>query len=106
MEKLPRKLKKELLGKRMSSSKLNRLLKTVQVVSVAKTMYEVPDIKPYLFCPHCGCTMAQGTGNLTTYPEHWEYFHCLRCREVVGCIDNSPFIHALQCADNNYDPSV
>ena len=101
-EKLPRKVKKRLLGKRMSKGRLNKLLKSVEVIKGADTMYDAPEIKPYAFCPHCGCTGMRGTGNRTGYPEHWEYFHCLRCNEVVGYIDNSPFIHALECED--YDP--
>lgn len=103
-EKLPRKVKKAFLGLRMSKSKLKRLLKTVEIVSTASTMYEAPEIKPYTFCPHCGCTLMRGTGNKASYPEHWEYFYCSRCNKVVGYIDNSPFIHALECSDNGYDP--
>lgn len=95
-EKLPRKLKKFFLGKRMSKSKLNRLIKSTTIIKGAKTMYEEPEVYPYLFCPNCGCTGNVGGGNLTSYPEHWEYFHCLRCQEIVGYIDNSPFIHILQ----------
>ena len=102
--KLPRKVKKSVLGLRMSKSKLRRLLKSVEIISSASTMYEVPEIKPYLFCPHCGCTEMRGTGNMTSYPEHWERFHCVRCNKVVAYIDNSPFIHALECGENGYDP--
>lgn len=102
--KLPRKVKKRLFGLKMSKAELNRLLKSVEIISPAKTMYETPEIKPYMFCPHCGCISMRGSGNLTSYPEHWEYYYCNRCNKVVGYIDNSPFIHALECSDNNYDP--
>lgn len=102
---MPRKIKKHFLGKKMSKGKLNKLLMSVQIISIAKTMYESPEIKPYTFCPHCGCTGMTGSGNLTTYPEHWEKFRCIRCNKIVGYIDNSPFIHALECSDNNYDPT-
>lgn len=95
-EKLPRKVKKALLGKRMSKCKLNRLLKSVNIIKSCKTMYEFPIIEPYAFCPNCGCTEMIGTGNMTAYPEHWEDFHCIRCRCVVAKIDNSPFIHILE----------
>lgn len=103
-DKLPRKVKKYVLGKRMRKSQLKKLLKSVEVMKSAGTMYETPTIKPYLFCPHCGCTGMNGTGNLTSYPEHWEKFHCIRCHAVVAYIDNSPFIHALECKEYNYDP--
>lgn len=95
-DKLPRKVKKALLGKRMSKCRLNRLLKSVKIVESCKTMFEFPIIEPYAFCPNCGCTEMTGTGNMTTYPEHWEDFHCVRCRTVVAKIDNSPFIHILE----------
>lgn len=101
---LPRKVKKIIFGHRMPAGKLRRLLDSVTIGKPAKTMYEHADIKPYMFCPHCGCTGMRGSGNKTQYPEHWEYFYCLRCRSAVGYIDNSPFIHALECKEFNYDP--
>ncbi len=102
-DKLPRKIKKAILGKRMSKSKLNRLLKSVTLGDPIRTMYERREILPFAFCPKCGCREYKGSGNKTTYPEHWEEFKCLRCYNLVGYIDNSPFIHALECPD--YDPS-
>jgi len=101
-EKLPRKAKKAFLGKRMKQSSLRRLLKSVNVMQPAQTMYESPVIFPYLFCPKCGCTESTGTGNMTSYPEHWEYFYCIRCHEKVAYIDNSPFIHALEFPELNF----
>jgi len=102
---IPRKTKKHFLGVRISSCELKRRLKMVIVGDPIKTMYERVQFEPYGdFCPHCGHIGYVGTGNRTTYPEHWEYFHCLRCRSVVGYIDNSPFIHALECREHNYDP--
>ena len=103
--KLPRKIKKIVLGKKLSKSKLKKLLDAVVIESHANTMYETPNIKPYLFCPWCGCTLMIGTGNLSAYPEHWEKFFCGRCNNIIGYIDNSPFVHALECKDNNYDPT-
>ncbi len=104
MEKMPRKLKKRLLGKKMPIGKLRLLLKSVVVHKSSNTMYGSPDVYPYLFCPKCGCREYYGTGNKTIYPEHWEYFYCLRCNHTVGYIDNSPFIHALECKHHDYDP--
>lgn len=102
--KLPRKVKKAILGLKISNSSLKRLLKSVQIIAPSETMYEQTEIKPYPFCPHCGCTSSRGSGNKTFYPEHWEYFYCNRCNKVVGYIDNSPFIHALEWANNGYNP--
>lgn len=103
-EKVPRKSKKAILGPKLTSGKLNKLLKTVTFGEPIVTMYEEREIYPYAFCPKCGCKSYYGTGNKTGYPEHWEYFHCLRCRNVVGYIDNSAFIHALECPEENYNP--
>lgn len=103
-EKLPRKIKKHILGKLMSKCKLNRLLDSVTIGRGASTMFETADIQPYTFCPNCGCTKLRGGGNMSVHPEHWERFYCLRCNAVVGYIDNSPFIHALECKENDYDP--
>lgn len=103
-ERIPRKNKKNILGRKLSNSELKLLLKEVVIHSNSKTMYEISNITPYIFCPFCGCVDYYGTGNLSCYPEHWEYFKCLRYHSNVGYIDNSPFIHALQCPDNNYDP--
>lgn len=103
-QKLPRKIKKALIGKKMSSTKLRVLLDSVTLGEPIKTMYERREIYPFAFCPKCGCEGYRGSGNLTDYPEHWESFYCLRCKNLVGNIDNSPFIHALECKENNYDP--
>ena len=78
-EKLPRKIKKYILGRKLNKSKLRKLLSSVVVKESCKTMYERPVVEPYLFCPKCGCKDYIGTGNRTDYPEHWEYFHCIRC---------------------------
>lgn len=103
--KFPRKLKKYILDRRVSKSKLKRMLKETECLGDVKTMYERPEFVPYgEFCPKCGESKYIGTGNKTSYPEHWEYFHCLRCKSVVGYIDNSPFYHALQCKEDNYNP--
>jgi primosomal protein N' len=104
-KKVSRKFKKHILGKKISKSQLSRLLKTVTLGEPITTMFERRDIFPYAFCPKCGCSHYSGSGNMTSYPEHWEEFRCLRCSNLVGYIDNSRFIHALECKEFNYDPS-
>ena len=104
-EKVSRKAKKCLLRTRLSKSKIRKMLQSVKLGDPIKTMYERRAIFPFAFCPKCGCRGYVGSGNLTSYPEHWEKFTCIRCNNLVGYIDNSPFIHALECADNNYNPS-
>lgn len=102
---IPRKIKKKVLGSKVTMGELRKMLHETVIGDGIKTMYERVTFTPHgCFCPHCGERNYVGTGNMTSYPEHWERFHCIRCRSVVGYIDNSPFVHALECADNNYDP--
>lgn len=104
--KIPRKLKKKILGKKIDRTVLRKMLSETVIGTPIKTMYEIVDFKPHgAFCPNCGEENYVGSGNRTQYPEHWETFRCLRCRSVVGYIDNSPFIHALECKENGYDPT-
>ena len=93
---IPRKIKKRVLGKRIRRRDLRHKLNTLKIGDPIVTMWERREINHGMFCPHCGETKHVGTGNMTSYPEHWEDFKCLRCRRVVARIDNSPFIHVLE----------
>lgn len=101
-DKLPRKIKKQLLGKRMSKAKLRRLVASVVIEDKATTMYEGAVILPYAFCPKCGCRDSRGSGNWAEYPEHWENFYCIRCNNIVAQVDNSPLIHCLEVENNDF----
>lgn len=104
--KVPRKIKKRVLGYRISGCKLRRMLRETKLGEPIVTMYERREFTPHgAFCPKCGEKDYVGSGNKTTYPEHWEYFYCVRCRHTVGYIDNSAFVHALECKENGYDPA-
>lgn len=87
--KLPRKVKKSLFGKRLTKKQINENISKLEFDDTGEL------ITPP-FCPKCGCTSERGTGNMVEYPEHWENFHCLRCNEIVGCIDNSRYVHVLE----------
>src|SRR5687768_4951240 len=100
---IPRKLKKKILGKKMKRKHLRYMLRTLKLGPPVKTMYERVESNHGLFCPKCGERGVRRTGNMTTYPEHWEDFFCLRCGHKVGVIDNSPFYHALQFPESNYE---
>jgi len=103
--KMSRKNKKRLLDRKIDKCKLRKMLSETIIGNHIKTMYEIVSFKPHgVFCPKCGETGYIGSGNMTEYPEHWEKFYCLRCSNIVGYIDNSPFVHALECKDNNYNP--
>lgn len=100
LEKLPRKLKKKKLGKKISRSSLNRLLKSVKIVE-----YKYPqpsDILPFEFCPKCGCTHDKYIDHEVGYPEVWIETYCARCGFKTGTADNSPFHHCLECPEDNY----
>ena len=84
---LPRKMKKTILGKRMSGSALRRRLAAVVIENA---------VLSDRFCPRCGCESMHSTGNMATYPEVWEKFRCYRCDWLVGEIDNSRFMHCLE----------
>ena len=91
---------------KLSKSILQKMLKETIIWSPVKTMFERRSFKPYgAFCPNCGETKYISSWNRTSYPDHWEYFICIRCKKIVGYIDNSPFIHALECKHNDYDPT-
>ena len=103
-EKVPRRFKKYILGRKIPKYKLKKMLSEVTLGEPIKTMYEDREIKPYgQFCPKCGCTAYYGTGNRVEYPEHWESFYCLRCDVKVAEIDNSPFVHVLECDGFKFD---
>jgi len=94
MEKVPRKLKKAILGKRISKSKLRRMLAETKII---KMKYPEPAmILPEQFCPNCGCNVSYVEDHGVPYPEIWIDDHCLRCHEVVGGADNSPYYHVLE----------
>lgn len=101
--KLPRKVKKHFLGKRISMGKMKKILKDLVLIEQPRTMFETPTYNVPLCCPKCGCTKSVGTGNMTSYPEHWEYFYCVRCRFKVAAIDNSPYIHCFDYKANNFE---
>lgn len=102
---IPRKIKKQELGYRISSCKLRRMLKETKPLEPIVTMYERREFTPHgAFCPNCGEKKYVGCGNRASYPEHWEDFECVRCRKTVGYIDNSPFIHTLECPPH-YNPT-
>ena len=92
--KLPRKIKKNLLGLKISKSELKRLLKYTIIINHKNP--KAATIWPYEYCPWCGCQGTISSGNKTSYPELWVDQFCIRCGAVVGWADNSPFYHVLE----------
>lgn len=83
----------------------NQLHQALDEVVIEENEYPEPaTIKPVgEFCPKCGCHWAQPTGNMTSYPDHYEEWHCMRCGFLVAMIDNSPYMHALEFKDFDYE---
>jgi len=91
-EKLPRKIKKALLGPKMSTSKLRKRLSRVKVFRINANEREATDI----FCPHCGCNHHRTVDHPEIeQPEIWIEEFCLRCGKYVGGADNSFYSHVL-----------
>jgi len=92
--KVPRKVKKAILGRKLNKNKLRKLLKSVVVI---KNKYpESATILPYSFCPKCGCKEVAYTDNMAEYPERWVRGYCARCGNKVVESDNSPYYHCLE----------
>jgi hypothetical protein len=102
-ERIPRKVKKWYLGKKVNKSKLRKLLKSVVVVPAENDSRDGPEILPYTFCPRCGCKESTNSGNMAMYPEYYIHYNCQRCGFLVGLVDNSRFVHALECAEYDYN---
>lgn len=87
-EKAPRKMKKLVLGRKINKSNIRK--------KISKIVPDTEGIVDEDFCSECGCIYQRGTGNMAEYPEHWEYFYCIRCGNKVGSIDNSRYVSSLE----------
>lgn len=99
--KVPRKKKKAWLGMKMSRSELRHLIASVQVIE--RKYPEPAEIKPYEFCPKCGCTETRYENYDVPYPEVWSEAYCARCNHKVAMADNSPWTHCLEVDGYSFD---
>jgi hypothetical protein len=90
----PRKLKKQILGTKMSKNKLESLLSNVTFVEDKE--YHHIAILPFTFCPFCGCRSSYDDPHYADYPEVWVEDRCCRCHRWVGGADNSYYHHILE----------
>jgi hypothetical protein len=90
----------EIIGPYLNKTELQNLLDSVVITE--NKYPNPPTIKPYEFCPRCGCSWTSSTGNMTQYPEHYEQWFCLRCGFLVAMVDNCPSTHALEWKENDY----
>lgn len=102
-EKVPRKMKKAVLGRRLNKTKLRRKLRRVQVI--LNTYPQPATILPETFCPLCGCTESAGGGELCISDDSrdtCQQGYCLRCGFLVWEVDNSPMVHCLEWPEFDY----
>lgn len=100
-EKIPRKIKKKIFGKKVSKKKLRQMLESVEVID--NKYPEMVTIKPYFFCPRCGCELPpRYTGNMVEYPERYEKGFCVKCGFLLIVSDNSPYITCFEFKEDNY----
>ena len=95
-EKLSRRVKKIMFGKKPSRKALRLRIERATLVTIKpfenSYTYEWPDDD---FCPYCGCEDTRSTGNMTAYPEEWRIEFCRRCDAKVSTHDNGEVWHAL-----------
>ena len=99
-QQMPRKVKKEYLGRKFNKNKLRKLLAKVEIVKYESSGSN--EVRPYSFCPKCGCQTIKYTGNMVEYPERYDKGYCERCGFLVSVSDNSPYMHCLEFKDNDY----
>lgn len=92
--KLPRKLKKKILGDRLSQTKIRKLIKEMKVTPAKGA--DPTLVEPYEFCPKCGCCGIRWFNHGAEYPERWVSGYCMRCDNKVMESDNSPYVHVLE----------
>lgn len=92
--KLPRKLKKKIFGKKIKRKVLKKMLSEVRIVE--NKYPQSADILPFSFCPKCGCEYTKIVDHNVEYPEIWYDVYCLKCGYNVGGADNSSYSHCLE----------
>lgn len=84
--KVPRKVKKAVLGSKISSTQLK--------LKIARWMNVPNDYGT--FCPKCGCGAERFVYHEVEYPEILTECFCLRCGTLTSWADNSTWYHILQ----------
>ena len=97
-EKVPRKVKKALIGTKCSKKDLKNRLKNIRVISEDRYGIMLNDY----FCPKCGCNCEKRESHYVEYPEIWNDYYCLRCGYHTAYEDNGPYTHCLESTEDNY----
>ena len=89
---------KEAWNKRHTTEEIERMLQEVKITYDEDG--KLKSISPYPFCPRCGCKYSQEEEHdEMEYPDQWTEWFCSKCGYLVAEVDNSPYIHCLQCLD-------
>lgn len=82
-EKMTRKEKKAIFGKRISRKQLREEINNGQLIH----------------CPRCRHNLYTcSTGNMAAYPEIWEYHYCAVCELTISGADNSFPVNLMDVA--------
>ena len=80
-EKLPRKVKKAILGTKPTRKSLKERIAKVKIETIHPYPYNNYEFMypndP--FCPYCGCNYTRSTGNMAGHPEVWIIGYCAKC---------------------------
>ncbi|MEV2911439.1 hypothetical protein ABNF65_23245 [Paenibacillus larvae] len=99
IQRVSRKTKKAILGRKLNKREMKKRLANVVV---SKNKYPMEATISDRFCPKCGCEKTRSTENMAGYPDLWVRVYCLRCGFLVEQADNSPFYHALEYPEYDY----
>lgn len=99
-EKLSRKAKLALYGRRKNASKIFQRYQKLNIHRHPKNIFEWYEFSgsDALFCPRCGHDDCESSGNMVQDPELWDICSCSHCGLRVCVADNSPYIHILALA--------
>jgi len=87
-EKLPRKVKKVILGKILTKNKIKKYYKNS--VLLIHTYPASTELNKPLICPICGCLKTRFVNHNMEWPDVWNENFCTRCGYLINYVDNSP----------------
>lgn len=102
-EKLPRKVKKHIIGKKIIKKKLKNKLRQIVESEKDATQMLIDGEIDNLFCPICGCEESYIVNHYCEYPEVYLEAFCARCGNKVEMQDNSPCYHVLDIKGFSFD---
>lgn len=87
-DKVPRKLKLRLIGRKISNKDRRNIINKYLKIDQEDTF--LPPV-----CPKCGGLQSYTIDHEAEYPERWIETFCLRDHELIAYTDNSPWINVI-----------